>query len=65
MPGPKLVYQDFNLLQAALREKCLSLILSTTKQDFIDLLRNRGKTYPSHIKISMTNAQGITKGDSQ
>ena len=61
MPKPLPVYQDYNLLQAALLAKCPSLVLSTTQQDFIDLLRNRGKSCPSQITISMTNTQGITK----
>ena len=58
MPRPSPVYQDCDLLQAALLDKCPTLELVTTRLDFIELLRIRGRTAPSKIKICMKNAEG-------
>ena len=45
-------------MQAALLDECPTLELVTTRLDFIELLRIRGRTAPSKIKICINNAEG-------
>jgi hypothetical protein len=45
-------------MQAALLDECPTLELVTTRLDFIELLRIRGRTAPSKIKICIKNAEG-------
>ena len=58
MPKADPLYQSFSLVKAAVAKVSPTLIMVTTEAEYSGLLLHRGKIPPSHIKISMKNADG-------
>jgi hypothetical protein len=58
MGKPNPLYQNFDLIKAAIAAKSPSLTMVTTKADYAGLLLSRGKIRPSEIKITMQNSAG-------